>query len=281
MSSNILVTGITGATGGATGAALTAAGTPYRAMTRRDVDLPQGAEPVIADFDEPSTLERVLDGVRAAFLVTPSSKEAETQQKRFIDIAATAGVQHIVLLSQLAARADSPVRFLRYHGAVEDHLTSSGIGVTILRPNLFMQGLLAFRSQIIESGIISAPIGNARVSAINVGDIGAIAAVALTAPQALGTLTLTGPQALTHTEMAVALGDALGRTIRFTDIPSHAFTTVLTGVLPEWQVHGLVEDYEHYAVGEASAVTDDVRRILGRDPIEFAQFASEVAPLLR
>jgi uncharacterized protein YbjT (DUF2867 family) len=53
-------------------------------------------------------------------------------------------LKHIVKLSQFAASEDSPVRFLRYHAAVEHAIQDSGIAYTFLRPNLYMQGLLAF-----------------------------------------------------------------------------------------------------------------------------------------
>jgi len=48
----------------------------------------------------------------------------------------------------VAAAANSPVRFLRYHAAVEAAIQASGMAYTFLRPNLFMQGLLNFRSMI-------------------------------------------------------------------------------------------------------------------------------------
>ena len=280
--SDILVTGVTGGTGGATATSLAAGGTRFRAMTRRDgVEMSAGAEPVVADFDDADSLRRALDGVRAVFLVTPSTEHAESQQIRFLDIAEAAGVEHVVLLSQLASRSDSPVRFLRYHAAVEERLRASTLGVTILRPNLFMQGLLVFRSQILSSGVISAPIGDAPVSIIDVDDIGEVAANTLLSPQPHGTLTLTGPEALTHADMAHALGRASRRPIRFISAESEDVAAALTGLMPPWQIEGLVEDYAHYDRGEAGVVTGDVEEMLGRAPSRFEDFAARVAPLLR
>jgi uncharacterized protein YbjT (DUF2867 family) len=84
--------------------------------------------------------------------VTPSSSEAEAQQIRFAELAADAGVEHLVKLSQLAASEDSPVRFLRYHAAVERRICDLGLGYTFLRPNLYFQGLLNFRGSIVSRG---------------------------------------------------------------------------------------------------------------------------------
>ena len=85
---------------------------------------------------------------------------------------------------------------------------------TILRPNLFIQGYLAFAGLIARDGILPAPAGGARVSVVDVRDNAAAAAAALTGSGHAGqTYTLTGPEALTHAEMAEQLGAAIGREV--------------------------------------------------------------------
>jgi uncharacterized protein YbjT (DUF2867 family) len=114
------------------------------------------------------------------------------------ELAVVAGVRHVVKLSQFAADEASPVRFLRYHAAVERGIRELGIGFTFLRPNLYFPGLLAFQPMIAKDGHFVAPIGDARVSAVDVRDIAAIAAVALTEEGHEGkTYTITGPAAVT------------------------------------------------------------------------------------
>src|SRR5258705_11510170 len=86
---------------------------------------------------------KVLDsGVDRAFLLTNSSEQAEVQQGTFVDVASRLGGKHIVKLSQWAADPGSPVRVLRYHASVEQKIRDSGMAYTVLRPNLFMQGLV-------------------------------------------------------------------------------------------------------------------------------------------
>src|SRR5690348_12752784 len=282
----ILVTGATGNTGRPLVETLVRLGAPVRAMVRDQASqkkLPTGIQIAVADFDDPASLAAALDGAGQAYLVTPSSEQAETQQKRFADLAAEAGVRHLVVLSQLAAAEDSPVRFLRYHAAVERHVRDLGIGYTFLRPNLFFQGLLALAKPIAAEGRFFAPIGDAPVSAVDVRDIADVAATVLTgaaltqAGNEGATYTLTGPAAVTHAEMATALGAALGREITFTDVPPEAFAESLHGVLPPWQVEGLLEDYAHYRRGEAAAVSPAVMEVTGRAPRDVAQFARDYA----
>jgi len=278
----ILVTGATGNTGRPLVEALVRAGAPVRAMVRDQASqskLPDGVQVAVADFEEPASLAAALDGVRQAYLVTPSSEQAEAQQKRFADLAAAAGVRHLVVLSQLAAAEDSPVRFLRYHAVVERHVRDLGIGYTFLRPNLFFQGLLALAKPIAAEGRFFAPIGDAPVSAVDVRDIADVAAATLTQAGHEGaTYTLTGPAAVTHAEMATALSAALGREITFTDVPPEAFAESLHGVLPPWQVEGLLEDYAHYRRGEAAMVSTAVAEVTGHPAMDFAQFARDYAP---
>jgi len=275
---DVLVTGATGSTGRATVDALAARGVPFRPMSR---SLSSADFAVQADLDDADSVRAALSRIRAAYLVTPSTERAEAQQKQFIDLAVEAGVRHIVLLSQLGSVIDSPVRFLRYHAAVEDHAFASGLEVTALRPNLFMQGLFAVSSVVKSAGVLPAPIGDARVSLVDVRDIGEMAANALISPTPLGVQTLTGPESLTHSDLAGHLSSATGSEIRFEDIPPATFGEMLAGVLPPWQVDGLLEDYAHYARGEAATVSSAVPDALGRPARSFAGFANEHAAAFR
>ena len=279
--SPVLVTGATGNTGRAIVDALIQRGTPVRAMVRTATEssrLPDGVPLAVADFDNPASLAAALDGAERAYLVTPSSEQAEAQQRRFADLALHGGVRHIVVLSQLAADEQSPVRFLRYHAAVEHHVRDLGVAWTFLRPNLFFQGLLALAQSIAAEGRFYAPIGDGRVSAVDVRDIAAVAATALTEAGHEGaTYTLTGPAAITHADIAAALTDALGRDISFIDVTPDAFAQSLQSILPPWQIDGLLEDYADYRRGEAATVTTAVAEVTGRPPRDVRQFAGDYA----
>ena len=278
----VLVTGATGNTGTALLTLLAERGTSVRAMVRKQSDaakLPEGVTAVFADFDNAGSLAAALHGTSRAYLVTPSSEQAQAQQLRFADLAVQAGVQQLVVLSQLAAAEHSPVRFLRYHAAVERHVQNLGIDYTFLQPNLYFQGLLAFAGSIAADNRFYAPIGDATISAVDVRDIAAVAAAALTETgHGRQTYPLTGPAALTHTEIAAALSAALGRAITFLDVSPDTFAGSLEGILPPWQVAGLLEDYAHYSRGEAATITPIVEQVTGQPPTGVAQFAHDYAP---
>jgi uncharacterized protein YbjT (DUF2867 family) len=276
----ILITGATGNNGVEIIKALCHQGTAARAMVRKKPDkpvFPDDVEIAIADFDDAPSMRRALEGIDRVFLVTPSSERVEEQQLRFLDLAGRANVKHIVYLSQLHAKEDSPVRFLRYHAAVESALKKSGIAFTNLRPNLYMQGLLLFKQMIATQNQIAAPIGDARVSIVDVRDIAAVAVSALTEDGHYGkTYDITGPEALTHAEIASHLSDSIGRQIRFVDISeADMLNALLRFHMPSWQAEGLVEDYAHYRRGEAASISQDVKAVTGQLPRNIQTFARE------
>ena len=280
----ILVTGATGSNGTELLKLLSARGVPARAMVRSTdkadaiAGLP-GIEIVAGDFDNDASLDRVLHGIERAFLLTNSTDRAEAQQMSFVAAAKRGGVRHIVKLSQFAADEASPVRFLRYHAAVERAIRETGLDHTFLRPNLFMQGLLGFAPAIKAEGRFYAAVGEAKVSTVDVRDNAAAAAAALTGEGHAGkTYTLTGPEALSHAEMAAKLSDALGRTVTFVDVPPEAMREALSHApMPAWQADGLIEDYAHYHRGEAAVVTSGVKDATGTAPRPFAAFARDFA----
>jgi uncharacterized protein YbjT (DUF2867 family) len=278
----ILVTGATGNTGSVLVDLLTQRGAPVRVMVRDQGDAAKfdaaRVSVVAADFDDARSIAAALAGADRAYLVTPSSEKAAGRQIRFAETAVDVGVRHLVVLSQFAAEPDSPVRFLRWHAEVERRVSALSIGHTFLRPNLFFQGLLAFAGTIAASSRFYAPIGQARVSAIDVRDIAAVAAVVLTEPGHEDQIyTITGPAAITHGQIAAALSSALGREITFVDASPQEFAEDLRKVLPAWQADGLLEDYAHYARGEAAEVYPTVADVIGRQPLSIEQFARDYA----
>jgi uncharacterized protein YbjT (DUF2867 family) len=283
----ILVTGATGNNGLEVLKRLAGRNVQVRAMVRNrdrasEISALPNAEMVEGDFDRPETLLSALAGVDRAFLLTNSTERSEAQQLAFVDAARQSHVKHIVKLSQFAATAHSPVRFLRYHAAVEAEIQATGMAYTFLRPNLFMQGLLNFRSTIATQNAFYAAINDAKVSTVDVRDIADVAVAALTETGHEGKIyDLTGSQALTHTEMAECITAALGRQITFVDIPPEAMRDALIGFgMPVWQADGLIEDYAHYRRNEASAIASGVQDATGKAPRRFEDFARDYATLL-
>lgn len=285
---NILITGATGSIGSALTRILSAQGVPFRAMVRekskaKELSALPGATVTEGDFNNPESLKMALQGIDRAFLLTNSSELAETQQLAFVAAAKQAGVKHIVKLSQLAADINSPVRFLRYHAVVEQKIRETGISWTFLRPNLFMQGLLGFRDPIIAKGMFFAAAGDARISLVDVRDIAAVAAAALTEDGHEGKIYhLTGPEVMTHQEIAHSFSEGLNREIQFVDVSEDVMKdAVIKAGFPQWQAEGLIEDYAHYRRNEADLLSSDIATVTGRSPHSFRDFLQDYAFLFK
>ena len=280
----ILITGATGTVGSEVVKRLSSQGVQVRAVTRD----PQKAEAqrlphvhfVHGDFEEVDSMRRACAGVDRAFLVTNSTARTEHQQTAFTRVAQQSGVRHLVKLSQLHADVSAPGRFLRYHAAVEAAIQASGLTFTFLRPNLYMQGLLNFRQSIQEQRAFFVAASDARISAVDVRDLADVAVAALTTTQHDNqSYALTGPAAVTFTEMAHQLSQAIGRTITCVDVPPDSMRAALAAQgFPAWQADGLLEEFAMYRRGEAAGVETGVRDALGRPPRAFAEFARDYAP---
>jgi uncharacterized protein YbjT (DUF2867 family) len=279
----ILITGATGNNGAELVKIFAARGIPVRAMVRdvsraTAISFP-GIQVVEGDFSAPETLVAALSGVERAFLLTPSSEQAEEQQINFVNAAEKSGVKHVVKLSQLGADSNSSARFLRYHAAVEQSLQASGMAYTFLRPNLYMQGLLNFKSTITTQNAFYASAGDGKVSVIDVRDIAEVAFATLTeSGHERKIYDLTGPQALTHAEMAEQLSTAIGRQVAFVDVSSETMREALLRVgLPTWQADGLVEEYALWSQDEAASISSEGKAVIGKELRSFQDFARDYA----
>ncbi len=282
----IFITGATGNVGAPLAKKLAEANIPFKALVRNSnsshflKSLPQ-AEIVAGDLADGAALDNALQGIEKAFLLTNSSEQAEYLQLNFVDAAHKAGVKHIVKLSQFAASEDSPVRFLRYHAKVENRIKELGMDYTFLRPNLYMQGLIAFRDFIRNEGRFYAPVGHAAISIVDVRNIAAIAAIALSEPGHENRIyNITGKESITHYQMADTISRILKKQITFIDVSPEQMEGALRAAgFPEWQVGGLIEDYAHYARGEAAAVHSDVSDVTHNAAIGFEQFVNDYSTL--
>ncbi|MGZ9935579.1 SDR family oxidoreductase [Streptomyces sp. NC-S4] len=280
----IVVMGATGATGNALLHSLLALGTPVRALTRTPhAPIPgtTGAhrppvEVQYADATDPHSLHTAFKGADQLFLAMANGPAQVELETRVVDIAAHAGIGHIVKVSAPAAEPDSPVAVSRGHHAVEEHLRASGLTHTVLRPYAFMQNLLRLAPAVAQ-GVILGTTGDAPFNYVDCRDIGDVAAAALTRPDiAGGTYPLTGPEAVSHPELAARLTTLTGRQIRYVDLtPDEMRDNLLRHAhMPAWLADHVTE-IQQLAVTRPETPTTTVSDVLGRPPRTLDAFLHE------
>jgi uncharacterized protein YbjT (DUF2867 family) len=285
----ILITGATGTNGSLVVQALLRARAPVRAMVQnptKAADLRQaGAELVVADFDKPETLDRALAGVERCLLLSAVDERLEEREARFLDAAKRAGTGHLVKFSAIGAHPAATFTFGRQHGRSERLIMDSALPFTFIQPNFFMQNLLWSADTIKARGEFYSTLGTAPASHVDARDIAAVIAAALTEPierHAARIHLVTGPAALTFSEVAEAFSRVLGRTVRYVDLTDEQLKAgLLASGQRDWQATALVELNAYARQGHASVVTDTVERITGRPPRTLAQWVEAHAPAFR
>jgi uncharacterized protein YbjT (DUF2867 family) len=278
----ILVTGASGTVGRAVLEEVRKTGQRAKAMYRDAQDAKRGAqgvETVVADFADKPSLKRALSGAEVVFLVCSPIPQLVELESNVIDVARDAGAKHMVLNSALGA-ADYPKSFPSWHRKVEDKLKSSGLGYTILRPNSFLQNIVAFVAPSIRSeGVYYAAMGDAKLSFIDVRDIAAVAAKILASPQghAGKAYELNGPEALNYSQVVERISRVTGAPARFVDIPEDAQRKAMRDLgMPEWQVTALLDLQRYYtAERKGGEVTGVTQQLLGCPLIGLDQFLQE------
>ena len=274
-----LVIGATGTVGSAVVHELVQRGIPVRAVSSRAAAAPAppgtGVEWVRADIVSGDGMSEAFDGVSRAFVFAPPGHA--NQHELLIPLVAQAkrsGLEKVVLMTAFGANAnpEAPLRI------AELALEASGLNYNILRPNWFMQNFnQAWLPGILASGKVHLPVGDAKASFIDTHDIGAVAARLLAEPGFdREAIDLTGPAALSVADAVAELSKAAGVTIGYESITPEAMRAALLGAgLPAAYADFLVLIMGFLAAGYNAAVTDGVRRVLGRDPIAFARYAQD------
>ena len=282
--SAVLVTGATGQVGGALLEELVRRGARTRAMVRTEAqatDLAaRNVEAVVADLERPESLPDALDGAGHAFLMSPDDPRQPEMEGAFIEAAARVGVGRLVKLSASGAAPDSPVALMRRHAQVERTLEGSGLGYTVLRPQLYMQNFLRFGPSIATEGRFAAPMGDRRFALVDVRDVARVAAATLTEERHAGaTYVVSGPEALSYGEAAEMIGAAIGKEVAYEAADPHAFRDGLVAErgLPRWRADELAFIGSAYGGGSGESVTDVVRRVGGGQPRTFSEFVGEHA----
>jgi len=278
----ILITGASGSVGKVVLQEAIRKESRVRAMYRSKEEAakaPSGCEAVLADYSDKQSLRNALEGVTSVFVVCSPIPQLVELESNMVEACKESGVKHVVLNSALGA-GDYSKSFPSWHRKVEDKLKAAGMSYTILRPNGFLQNIVAYNAPSIRAqGAFYAAMEHARVSYLDVGDIAVVAVKALRGSAHAGkTYELNGPEAISNQELAKRISKATGRTVNYVDIPESAQREAMLGLgMPEWQVTALLELQQYYKQGGGAKTDGLLQALIERAPVTLDQYLTSNA----
>ncbi|WOX21108.1 NmrA family NAD(P)-binding protein [Streptomyces solicathayae] len=259
----VLVTAATGKTGRRVATRLAAQGLTVRAGSRTGT--------THFDWADLDTWEPALRGADAAYvnyypdLAAPGAEEA---MRVFGELAAAGGVRRLTLLS--GRGEPEAVR-------AEEALRSSGVELTVVRAAFFAQnfdeGAIA---EGVAEGVIAFPAGGTAEPFVDADDLADVIVETLTSDGHAGLVhELTGPRLLTFAEVAAEISRASGREVAYVPMSEAEYAGLLQQFgLPEPDAQWLSALFATLLDGHNASVTDGVKRVLGREPRDFTEFAA-------
>ena len=282
--STILLTGATGNVTSAVIRSLQGSGHRLICLVRdpaKAKDLAaQGVELRTGDLSLLRTVEGAFEGVDVAWLLTPPGPSAPIQASNALWAARLGGVKHVVRMSAVGAAHDAPNLNSRLHALSDAEIAGCGLSFTVVKPHFFMQNLMMAAQSVAEQGTIYFALGDAKLPMVDVRDIGASVAAILAnpAPHAGKTYTLTGPTAIGIDQVASALGEALGKPVKYVPVPVAAMVETLTKMgLDDYNQVALRDYFTAYSRGWESQVTSAVKDLTGIEARGIAEFARDHA----
>jgi uncharacterized protein YbjT (DUF2867 family) len=238
---------------------------------------------VEGDMSKKGSLQAALEGIARVLMISGPDPQMVEKQCIFVDACKESGVRHVIKFSGLDARADSAFRFARMHKEIEVHLENSGLAWTHFRPSGFMQVYLREIRDIVGAGELRLPLGETGLNPVDLADVGRVGFSLLHDGGHEGAkLDMTGPEALSMSEIAGRISEATGRPVRYVSVtPTERRNALLArGVSCEF-ADALDEQLEERLKrGAESRVDLSTHRLFDVQPSTFLEFAKRNSAIL-
>jgi uncharacterized protein YbjT (DUF2867 family) len=281
----ILLTGATGTAGSFIANEFVRHRVPVRILVRdrakaAALEKVPTVELVEGDMSKRGSLGPALEGVDRLLMISGPRMDMVETQRTFIDAAKAAGVRHVIKFSGLDARPETTFAFGLMHKEIEEYLESSGLAWTHLRPTGFMQEYLREAPSIIHEGALYFALGDVKLNPVDLVDVAKVGFLLLRDGGHEGArLPMTGPEALTMTEVADRIARANGSTVRYVAVPPIARRQALIahGIPPEFADALDRQVEERLKGGLESQVDLSTHRLFNIRPTTFLEFAQRNA----
>jgi NAD(P)H dehydrogenase (quinone) len=176
----------------------------------------KGASVRFGDFNQPSSLVEAYRGGTRMLLISINGGGGQRPElhKAAIDAAVTAGVKQIAYTSYVNADLYDTSILAGDHRRTERYLQDSGIAWTLLRNQIYANGLPDQAVQIVRDGRLVTSTPDARVAYVTREDCAAAAAAVLATPgHDNKAYNITGPDAIGPAELVALSSEISGKKI--------------------------------------------------------------------
>jgi uncharacterized protein YbjT (DUF2867 family) len=267
--------------------ALLAKGHKVRALVRREDERAEalrrlGAEVMQGDLTDLSAMHRAIGGCSRIYFGMSTSADYLTATVNTAAVARHHGVEAFVNMSQMTVTqmsitesTDSPQHKL--HWLAEQALSWSGLPVVTMRPTVFLDGFFRLFAGpgVRDADELALPMGRGKTSPIAAADVARAVSVVLEdpTPHIDKIYNLTGFESADLEHYARVFSEALGRTIRYRDVPVSRWSVkLLEAGVPAHTVKHLCVMTELNKQGRYDRMTDDLFKITGQKPMSMYEF---------
>lgn len=292
MKPKILVTSAGGKTGMHVVTQLRQQGIPVRALLRREDDRAnvlreKGAEVVICNQYSVDEMRAAMQGIDRAYQCIPTAPNGLYFCNVFAAAAKGSNLKHVVMLSQWLACENHPSLFTREVWLGEQLLKQLDASHTIIDVGWFADNYFMVLEPAVQLGLLPMPLGSGHIKTDvppSTRDIAAVVVGALLNPSihASKRYRPTGPALVSPDDVATAIGNAAGVSVKYDNISEAMFLKALFALKPPMfseaavtQLKLYVEEYRSgtFAIG---GPTNVVERVGGKKPDSIDEIAEDM-----
>lgn len=227
------------------------------------------------DFYEHKSFKKALNGVGSVFFIRPPKIGDPHDIYPFIDYLKKINIDHTVFMSLMGVEKNP----IPPHSKIEKYIKRNSLNYTFIRPGFFMENLIyPHGKDIKELNKIIIPASTAKTSFITAEDIGQASAVCMNegSKHFNKAYTLTGKSALNYYEVASIMGEVLKKKIIYTKPNYLKYRKhMLKNGFDKGYVTVTLFLYLMTRLGTAKNITNDVQKILKREPISLKEFVEK------
>lgn len=271
MTRKILVTGATGTIGQALIKQLQTKNADFVAGVRNVEEakkkLPSVSNFVEFDFSNSATYEGAVENIDSVFVLGPPIVlNLEELVAPFLDFLKGKGINRVVYLSALGSEN---MKLLTFHTTLTQKIKDDGFDYTILKPSFFAQNFKNYEwENITERGVVYVPAGTGKAGFVDVNDIAAVAAAALTEDGHSGkTYEITGPEILGYQDAANLLSEVMGKQIVYPNpTPEEFGATLKQAGAPDFIASYMIDVYSMILNNHVNVLSNHVEEVTGKKP---------------